>query len=180
MGAATAAAAASDAAATAMTEDEEEEDALDDMLAGIEQNEAAAMAGQDAATNTAASIQTVCEDELKRFMAAPPQKLRLKLPGAGGYLFNDPLKWWSENCGLYPILAGLARIYLALQATSAPSERVFSVASRLISNKRASLEPEIAGKLLYVSENWKWWENQLDLHTAVEKASEEQEVVNVD
>jgi len=48
------------------------------------------------------------------------------------------------------------------QGTSAPSERIFSVASRLISDKRARMSPELAGKLLFVSENWKWWKKELN------------------
>ena len=62
------------------------------------------------------------------------------------------LKWWKEHQSLYRILAMLARIYLPVQGTSAPSERIFSVTSRVVSDKRASLNPELAGKLLYVSE----------------------------
>jgi hypothetical protein len=77
-------------------------------------------------------------------------------------VFCDPLKWWKEHQSVYPILASLARIYLALQGTSAPSERIFSMAARLISDKRASLNPELAGKLLFVSQNWEWWKNELN------------------
>jgi hypothetical protein len=48
------------------------------------------------------------------------------------YIFADPLAWWKGNERKFPILAKLARMYLAIQATSAPSERIFSVASRII------------------------------------------------
>ena len=68
----------------------------------------------------------------------------------------------------YPILARLAMICLAVQATSAPSERVFSVASRIIANRRTRLDPTLAGKMLFVSENWKWWQDQLDFYKACE------------
>jgi predicted RNA-binding protein YlqC (UPF0109 family) len=55
-------------------------------------------------------------------------------------------------------LAVLAKKYLSIQATSAPSERIFSKAGRIISTLRTRLNSSaIAGKLLYVSENWNWF-----------------------
>jgi hAT family C-terminal dimerisation region len=79
------------------------------------------------------------------------------------FVYNDPLNWWMEHQGQFPILVRLARYYLAVQATSAPSERIFSVASRVIADRQARLDPNIAGKALYVSENWKWCGEQINL-----------------
>jgi len=42
----------------------------------------------------------------------------------------------------FPIITQIVRDYLAIPATSAPSERVFSVAGNLISKKRASIASE--------------------------------------
>ena len=71
--------------------------------------------------------------------------------------FNNPLEWWK-------ILARLARIYLAVQpSSSAPSERIFSVAYILHSARRTRMDPKLAGKALFVSENWEWFEQQVDL-----------------
>jgi hypothetical protein len=67
----------------------------------------------------------------------------------------------------YPILARLARIYLAVPATSAPSERIFSRAQRLISEKRTALNPDIAGKLFFVAENWEWYDQNFNVAEAV-------------
>jgi hypothetical protein len=61
----------------------------------------------------------------------------------------------------------LAKIYLAVQATSAHSELVFSVASRLIANRRTNLIPSMAGKMLYVSQNWEWYESRIDFNEAI-------------
>ena len=39
---------------------------------------------------------------------------------------NDVMEWWSDNEEKFPNIAKLARKYLAIPASSAPSERVFS------------------------------------------------------
>jgi hypothetical protein len=57
--------------------------------------------------------------------------------------------------------------YLTVQATSAPSEWGFCVASRLIANMHAHLIPSMASKMLYVSQNWKWYESQIDFNEAI-------------
>ncbi|CAG8707037.1 4288_t:CDS:2, partial [Racocetra persica] len=39
---------------------------------------------------------------------------------------SDPFAWWNMNKDRFPTLSKLARIYLAVSATSTPSERLFS------------------------------------------------------
>ena len=43
---------------------------------------------------------------------------------------EDVLKWWSRHADIYPALARLARAYLAIPATSAAVERLFSGGER--------------------------------------------------
>ena len=118
------------------------------------------------------SVEDACSGELKRNMAA--KSLLIRTWAAGGeYIWNDPLEWWNKNQIAYPILARLAMIYLAVQATSAPSERIFSLASRIISNRRTRMDSGLAGKMLFVSENWKWWQGQLDFYKATEDGVDE-------
>jgi hypothetical protein len=38
--------------------------------------------------------------------------------------FNNPLNWWKENCAKYHYVPNIAPKYLAIPATSAPSEKV--------------------------------------------------------
>ena len=141
-------------------EEDGDDDDDDDFFAGLEEEVAAAEAGnQDIGLE---SVDIACEDEMKRYLNAKSLKHFDAPDKKGNKVFNDPLKWWRDHEALYPVLARLAKIYLPVQASSAPSERVFSVASRVISSTQAGLDPAMAGKLLCVSENWEWWESELD------------------
>ena len=68
-------------------------------------------------------------------------------------LFINLLHWWKENAEMYPAIAKLAHKFLAIPATSAPTERVFSRAGRMLFLKRASLKPEIAQRMMFIKEN---------------------------
>jgi len=52
---------------------------------------------------------------------------------------TDPLEWWATHKQAFPRLAKMARRYLAVTATSVPSERVFSRGGSIVTKKRASL-----------------------------------------
>ena len=58
---------------------------------------------------------------------------------------NDGLAphiWWHENRRKYPILANVARRNMAVRATSAESERDFSIAGQVASKMRLRLKGE--------------------------------------
>ena len=67
--------------------------------------------------------------------------------------YNCPLLWWSEHSTMYPDICKLAERILHIPATSAPAERVFSVASNVINNKRARLAPDNANVLIFLHDN---------------------------
>jgi hypothetical protein len=68
--------------------------------------------------------------------------------------FGDPLEWWKRNHQLeYPYLARLARVYLAEPETSAPSGRMWSRASRILTLKRANLKLKVAQRIMFIKEN---------------------------
>ena len=67
--------------------------------------------------------------------------------------YTNPLSWWKTKEPLYPRLAKIARKVLAIPATSAPSERLFSVAGITIANDRARMLPERADKVIMLREN---------------------------
>jgi hypothetical protein len=65
----------------------------------------------------------------------------------------DPLKWWKENEARFRTISILARKYLSIPATSAPSERVFSLAGSICNRRRASLSPEHLNALVFLNAN---------------------------
>ncbi len=67
--------------------------------------------------------------------------------------FNDALKYWAVNDSQSPELAQLAKEFLTIPATSAPSERVWSRAARVIRAKRSCLNPEVTARMMFAQEN---------------------------
>ena len=121
------------------------------------------------------SVDAVCADEIDRYVRAAP--LARTIMVGKKKVHNDPLVWWRQNRGRFPTLAKLAMKYLAVQATSAPSERVFSQASLMIRANRAHMGPEIAGKLLFVKMNWDLYSSSLNL---LDAAQEEEDEIEID
>ncbi len=66
---------------------------------------------------------------------------------------TDPLAWWKIHGAAFKPLDKLARKYLAIPATSVPSERLFSNAGDIVSKDRASLLPENVNMLVCLN-NW--------------------------
>ncbi|KAL2757507.1 hypothetical protein ACRALDRAFT_1028469, partial [Sodiomyces alcalophilus JCM 7366] len=64
------------------------------------------------------------------------------------------LLFWKNNAFKYPILSILARRYLAIPATSASIERIFSVTSNIISKNRINLYPNTVKEIILLK-NWK-------------------------
>lgn len=74
---------------------------------------------------------------------------------------QDPIKWWSLNNSMFPILAVTAKKLLSVQATSVASERVFSRAGNIITDTRASLTDDHCSQLIFLSMNKKYVSNPL-------------------
>ena len=67
---------------------------------------------------------------------------------------GDPLKWWKLNETMLPLLSKVARRILNIPATSASSERTFSTAGLVISQKRQRLSPETASAIVHLNGAW--------------------------
>jgi hypothetical protein len=68
---------------------------------------------------------------------------------------QNPYEWWKIHSPQIPRLALLARMYLALPASSAPSERVFSRLNVTVHHKRTSLKSHKVEKMVIMSCNRK-------------------------
>ena len=60
--------------------------------------------------------------------------------------------WWGKRNSL-PILSGFSDRYMCVQASSTPSERVFSCAGHAISQERSRILPEKANMLIFLQKN---------------------------
>ncbi len=77
------------------------------------------------------TLRAVCESELDRYSHDAINKGACAMYDEND-AFNDPSKWWKENGAKYPYVANIACKYLAIPATSAPSERVWSCLARIV------------------------------------------------
>jgi hypothetical protein len=66
----------------------------------------------------------------------------------------DPLAWWKTKKAMYPLLATLARRVLAVPATSANAERLFSKAGLTLTDKRNRLSGDNVELLVWLREAW--------------------------
>lgn len=66
---------------------------------------------------------------------------------------EDPLLWWKDNQRRFPTIAILAKRYLAIPASSAASERLFSRMKRVATPARAALSSDTLCKILFITEN---------------------------
>ena len=60
----------------------------------------------------------------------------------------DSLAWWRMNATRFPTVSGYARDVLAIQATSVPSESLFSKAGNVVNKKRCRLSPKTVNAIL--------------------------------
>jgi hAT family C-terminal dimerisation region len=65
-----------------------------------------------------------------------------------------PFKWWASQESRFPILSQLAKKYLAIPATSASSERLFSDAGNVMTVRRINLLPSTFEHLVFCKRNW--------------------------
>ena len=87
------------------------------------------------------------EQEIFAYQALP------LMPTHVGNNPQDPLLWWKNQAVAFPLLSELARFFLAIPATSVPSERIWSDGGQLVTTLRSRLNPEHIDQLLSLRVN---------------------------
>jgi hypothetical protein len=119
--------------------------AFDPMLFGMPPTNARDLAADPSPT----CLEEQIDLELRLFQMEPGLPL-----GKPAETCNKALAWWKVNETKFPMLAALARRVLAIPATSASCERIFSRAGLTVSDLRASLLPDIAEVLVLMHDYW--------------------------
>ena len=88
------------------------------------------------------SLEEHVEKEIQTYREMPPT-----------ITLSDPADWFWTQTQTYPLLSCLAFSYLCVQASSTPSERVFSNAGKTICAERARLLPEKADMIVFLKKN---------------------------
>ena len=88
------------------------------------------------------TLETMARAEVHKYRCLP------KLP-----LNQDPLLWWKQHQQELPGLTKLAVKYLVVQATSVPSERVFSTAGDIVTAQRSCLHKDAVDALIFLKKN---------------------------
>jgi hypothetical protein len=95
----------------------------------------------------------VADFELQEFKRAP--FVPFEVVGADGkVVLTNPLAWWKEHASRFRYMAMLARRTLCIPATSAPSERLFSVAGMVVTKKRNRLSDHAVTLLVWLHGAW--------------------------
>ena len=95
-------------------------------------------------------------DEVERYLVVENisrSRMRGTESGDGVQEKYGELDWWRDNQGRFPAVATVAKRYLAAPPTSVASERLFSAAGRVYTDRRTNLMPQNADKLLFLKYN---------------------------
>ena len=85
----------------------------------------------------------IAEAELRRYESEPGETLDCQ----------QSLQWWKVRSVNYKYLSKLAKKFLCNTATSVPSERIFSNAGNVVSQKRSCLSLQNVNRLVFLYEN---------------------------
>lgn len=87
-------------------------------------------------------VHELAEKELCLYKAEPKLKAN-----------QNPLSYWKTSSDRMPLMSYLARNVLCVQASSVPSERVFSIAGDIVTPTRACLDSDTLDMLIFLKKN---------------------------
>jgi len=132
--------------------EEEEEGNIDPLLLSfITKDRQAAKSARLSPAADALDVEVSCKAELELYLKCEGQQLCTR--NKSEVIYSDPLIWWKAHHATFPRLWYLARKYLCITATSAPSERAFSVAGNILTNKRCTIGTTMFSENVFVKEN---------------------------
>lgn len=123
---------------------------LDILLNNIDANNTINDATPDDQDN-ADTVRRLCENELYQLLLG--NQFNMKMWNAETQAYNCPLSWWKVSARRFKHIEGLAVKYLAIPATSAPSERIWSRAARVLTVKRNRMSEDVTSAIMYCKEN---------------------------
>lgn len=121
---------------------------LDNLLKGISDDTVAddSNANQDMTT-----AHSMCENELYQLLLG--HDFKMKMQDNNSKVYNCPLSWWKSSAHRFIHLGKLAIKYLGVPATSAPSERIWSRAARVLTVKQNRMSEQVTAAMMYCREN---------------------------
>lgn len=75
---------------------------------------------------------------------------------------KNPLTFWKDQTSTMPMLSSISRAVFIVQASSAPSERLFSLSGQVLTNRRIQLNPETASSIIFLNSFHKLKETNMD------------------
>ena len=84
-------------------------------------------------------------------VATHKDELEMYLEFKAGPCTENVLQWWKDHRHQFPNLAKVARNVLCIQASSAASERNFSVAGNVVNKRRCALTPSSVNDILFLN-----------------------------
>ena len=94
------------------------------------------------------------DDDNNEFDNLSKAERELKLYDLEGKISSteNPLLWWKGRKEKFPLLAQLARKYLAIQGTSTAAERVMSTMGNILTKKRLRMKQDLFNSLMFLSD----------------------------
>ena len=122
---------------------------LDNLLKGISDD----TVGDDSSANQDdTTAHSLSENELYQLLLGNDFKMRMQ--DNNSKVYNCPLSWWKSSAGRYIMNLGKLVIkYLAIPATSAPSEHIWSRAARVLTVKQNRIKEDVTAAMMYCREN---------------------------
>jgi hypothetical protein len=122
---------------------------LDALLNNIDENYTINDATPD--DQDTANANMLCENEMYQLLLG--NDFKMKMQNIKTKVYNCPLDWWKTSAHRFKNFERLAVKYLAIPATSAPSERIWSRAARVLTAKRNRMSEEVTSAIMYCREN---------------------------